>query len=235
MIVARSLIFVALFYLWSAAIAIAMLPLLLAPRRWTMAAVRMWTRGVIGLLRPICGVRVEIRGLEHLASGAALIGAKHQCMFDTMGPLTVFADPCYVMKKELMRIPFYGWYAAKTRMIVVDRAAQAKALRKLVADARERTADERQLVIFPEGTRMAPGTSGPYQPGVAGLYKALGLACTPMATNSGLHWPAHGFIRRPGVIVYEFLEPIPAGMRREPFMATLEARLETASKRLLGE
>jgi 1-acyl-sn-glycerol-3-phosphate acyltransferase len=95
-------------------------------------------------------------------------------------------------------------------------------------------AEDRQLVIFPEGTRMPPGETGKYQPGVAALYRELNLPCTPVATNSGAHWPAHGFIRRPGVIVVEFLEPIPAGLNRALFMRTLEDRIEPASAALLG-
>ncbi|MGI9168717.1 MAG: lysophospholipid acyltransferase family protein, partial [Caulobacteraceae bacterium] len=220
----RSLAFAAVFYPWSTAMAIALLPLLIGPRRWIMRVTGLWAAVVIVLLRWICGVRVEVRGREHLPAGPALIGAKHQCMFDTMAPLAVFADAAYVMKKELMAIPFYGWYARKAGMIVVARQAHAKALRKLVADARRCIADNRQVVIFPEGHRTAPGTSGDYKPGVAALYRDLGLACTPMATNSGVHWPAHGFLRRPGVIVYQFLAPIPAGLHRGAFMRTLHER-----------
>lgn len=235
MTAARSLLFAALFYLWSVAAAIALLPFLLAPRRWMARAMSLWASAVIALLRAICGVRVEFRGRQHLPAGAALIGAKHQCMFDTMAPLSIFADAAYVMKKELLNIPVYGWYARKVGMLVVDRQAHAKALRELVAGARDRIADGRQVVIFPEGHRTAPGARGDYKPGVAALYRDLGLACIPMATNSGVHWPAHGFIRRPGRIVYEFLEPIPAGLRRAEFMRILEARLEAASAALLVE
>jgi 1-acyl-sn-glycerol-3-phosphate acyltransferase len=235
MIVLRSLLFAAAFYLWSAMAGLAMAPLLLAPRRWMVKAMKAWALVVIALVRIICGVRLEVRGRQHLPSGAALIGAKHQCMFDTMAPFTVFADAAYVMKRELMAIPFYGWYSRKAGMIVVDREAHAKALRKLIADARERTQAGRQVVIFPEGHRTPPGTHEDYKPGVAALYRDLGLPCTPLATNSGVHWPAHGFIRRPGLIVYEFLEPIPAGLRRREFMELLEERLEAASSRLLVE
>jgi 1-acyl-sn-glycerol-3-phosphate acyltransferase len=234
-ILARSLLFAAVFYLWSGVLAIAMLPLMLAPRRWLLAATGFWARGVVFLLGPICGIRVEIRGREHMPSGAALIGAKHQCMFDTMGPFAVLADACYVMRKELLKIPVYGLFCTKSEMIVVDRQGGATALRKLVADARQRVAEARQVVIFPEGTRMAPGLTGDYKPGIAALYRDLGLPCTPLATNSGVHWPAHGFIRRPGVIVYEFLPAIPAGLHRAQFMRTLQDRLETASAALLCE
>ncbi len=232
---ARSLLFVAAFYLWSVISALAMTPLLIAPRGLMLGAMKLWGRGVLTLLGPLCAIRVEFRGLEHLPKGAALIAAKHQCMFDTMGPFVVFDDACYVMKKELMRIPFYGWFCAKARMIVVDREAQAKALRKLLTEGEAALAAGRQLVIFPEGTRVAPGETGDYHPGIAALYRAYGGACIPMATNSGAHWPAHGFTRRPGVIVYEFLEPISPGLTRAAFMRTLQDRLEAGSRALLAE
>ncbi len=139
------------------------------------------------------------------------------------------------MKKELLAIPVYGWFCLKAGQIVVDREAQAKALRGLIVAAKEAVAEQRQVVIFPEGHRMAPGETGDYKPGVAALYRGLDLPCIPMATNSGVHWPAHGLLRRPGVIVYEFLEPIPPGLSRAAFMTELETRLETASTALLAE
>jgi 1-acyl-sn-glycerol-3-phosphate acyltransferase len=234
MILIRSLAFAAAFYLWSVVWGLAvMTPLLLAPRRWTLQAMALWAVVVIAMLRAICGVRVEFRGLQHLPTGPALVAAKHQCMFDTMGPLTVFPDACYVMKRELLKIPFYGWYSAKAGMLALDREGGAGALRRLLAEAKALLAEPRQLVIFPEGTRIPAGTKADYQPGVAGLYRELGLPCTPMATNSGVHWPPHGILRRPGLIVYEFLEPIPPGLHRAAFMRELEARIEAASQRLL--
>ena len=235
MIMARSLLYVAVFYAWSTACALVMTPLLLAPRRWMMRAMFVWSSVVILLLRWVCNIRVEFRGLKYLPRGRALVAAKHQCMFDTMAPLAVMPDVAFVMKRELLQIPFYGWFCVKAGMMEVDRQGGSNALRRLIAIARNRLADPRQLVIFPEGTRTPPGKPGPYQPGVAGLYRDLGLPCTPLATNSGVHWPAHGFIRRPGVIVFEFLEPIPAGLHRAVFMRELETRIETASTRLLSE
>jgi 1-acyl-sn-glycerol-3-phosphate acyltransferase len=230
----RSLIFVALFYLCSAAICIVILPLLLAPRAWMLGPVRLWSGTTIALLRLICGVRVEFRGRRHLAAGAALIAAKHQCMLDTIAPNLALADACYVMRDSLLRIPFYGWYSVKQGMIPIDREGHAGALRRMLATAKARIAERRQIVIFPEGTRTAPGTTGAYKPGVAALYRAAAVGCVPLATNSGEHWPAHGLVRRPGLIVYEFLEPIPAGLDRAAFMTTLESRLESTSTALLG-
>jgi 1-acyl-sn-glycerol-3-phosphate acyltransferase len=212
-----------------------MAPLLLAPRPWMMRAMRIWAQVLIAVMRPICGIRVEVRGREHLPMGAALVASKHQCMFDALGTLAIYPDACFVTKRELFSIPFFGWYCRHSGMIDVDRAGRSRALRQLVSDAQDRMREARQLIIFPEGHRMAPGETGDYQPGVAALYRELGLPCTPVATNSGRHWPAHGIIRRPGVIVYQFLEPIPAGLHRAAFMRTLEDRIETASTALLAE
>ncbi len=232
MILLRSLIYSLVFWLWSALAAIMMLPLLLAPRSWMRAAVVAWVASVVVLVRWICGVRLEIRGRQHLPTGPALIAAKHQCMFDTMAPYAELPDACYVMRRTLLSIPFYGWYTRKAGIIAVDREGRAKALRQLLADARQRIAERRQIVIFPEGTRTAPGESVPYKPGIAALYKELDIPCTPLATNSGLYWPAHGFIRRPGLIVYEFLPPIAAGLPRAEFMTVLRETIETASAAL---
>jgi len=147
--------------------------------------------------------------------------------------VTLFDDPTYILKRELMWIPFFGWYAQKARMIVVDRAGHATALRKMVAEAKVRFADGRQLVIFPEGHRGEPGVAGDYKPGIAALYRELDVPVHPVATNAGVHWPAHGFKRKPGTIVYEYLEPIPPGLKRAEFMRILEDRIETASTALL--
>lgn len=235
MILVRSILWMIVFYAWSVLVGLCMVPLLIAPRRWMLSAMTFWARGVNAMIRPVCGIEVDFRGLEHLPKGRVLIAAKHQCMYDTMGPFAVLSDFCYVMKKELMIIPFYGWYSMKAQMIVVDREAHSKALRKLVTDAKARMKDERQIVIFPEGHRHDPGADPDYKPGVAALYRELDVPCVPMATNSGVHWPAHGIRRIPGKIVYEFLEPIPPGLHRKEFMRLLEERTETASRRLLSE
>jgi 1-acyl-sn-glycerol-3-phosphate acyltransferase len=190
---------------------------------------------VTWLLRVICDVRVEIRGRQYLPAGAALIAAKHQCMFDIFGAFAFLPDSCFVARDTLARIPFFGWYMKKSGVITVDRGGHAKALKAMVAAARERLKDDRQIVIFPEGTRGPPGVEGAYKPGVAALYRELGMACTPLALNTGVHWPAHGFLRTPGTIVFEFLEPIPAGLKRGEFMRILQDRIETASTALIAE
>lgn len=233
LLVLRSLVFIVAFYVWSVFAAVIVVPLYIAPYRWMVTALRVWGMGIIFLLRVICDIKVEVRGKKFLPKGAALIAPKHQCMFDVFGQFAWLPNYCFVMKKELVWIPLFGWHALKMKMVVVDRDGHSAALRKLVKDAKDRFKDERQMLIFPEGTRTQPGAAGDYKPGIAALYRELGLPVYPMATNSGVHWPSHGFLRHPGTIVFEYLEPIPPGLKRGEFMRTLEERIETASLKLL--
>lgn len=229
----RSLIFTAWLYLSMAVFAVGLSPALLLPHRFVRGVIKLWAGNVLFGLRWIVGVKVEFRGLDNLPQGAALVASKHQGMLDIVALLAVLPDSCFVMKKELMPLPFFGWFAWKAKMIAVDRAGHAKALKDMTRQARDRLAEGRQIVIFPEGTRNTPGVPGDYKPGVAAIYRDLEGPCWPVATNSGVHWPAHGFRRYPGTVVFEFLEPIPAQLKRGQMMALLESRIETASLALL--
>ena len=231
----RSALFGAWFYLVTTVLAVAFAALLPFPRAAIMGGLRLWARLIVLGLKVFVGVRIEVRGLEHRPTGAALIASKHQGWFDAMGPFTFLPDACFVLKQELLRIPFWGWEAGKAEMIPIDRDAHAQAVRDLVAAARRRLGDGRQVIIFPEGTRRAPGAAPAYKPGVAAIYRELEVPCTPMATNSGVHWPADALPSRPGVIVFEFLAPIPAGLKRAEFMRELQERIEMASDALLAE
>lgn len=218
---------VGLFLVWS--------PTLLVRRSAISVGLRVWARAVLWGLRTIVGVRVEFRGREHAPTGPALVAGKHYSMLDTIVPFLILPDPALVMKGELLSLPLFGWVAAKTRMVPVDREAHATALRRLTEDARDRLADGRQILIFPEGTRVAPGDPPAYKPGVAALYRELGVACTPLATNSGAHWSAKGLRLTPGRVVFELLPPIPPGLKRGEFMRTLQERVETATAALMAE
>ena len=229
---AGSLAFTAWLYLSMAVMATAAAPLLLVSRGRAWGVVRAWVRAVLWGARVLCGVRVEVRGRGHLPPGAALVAAKHQSMLDTIAPLDMLPDPAFVLKRELMRLPFFGWWAAKLDMVPIDRGGGSTTLRAMMHAARDRLADGRQLVIFPEGTRQEPGAPAAYKPGVAGLYRELDAPCIPVATNSGLYWPPHGVLRFPGTVIYEFLPPIPPGLKRASFMAVLEDRIEEASAAL---
>lgn len=210
-------------------------PLLLLPSGVAMAVIRWWAKFVLLGARLIVGIRVEFRGLEHRPEGAALIAGKHMSMLDTIAPFAVLKAPAYVLKKSLMYMPFFGWYAWRTRMVAIKREDAAKALKTMVTACRESLAEGRQILIFPEGTRSDPGDDPVYKPGVAALYRDLETPCHLLATNSGQFWPGHGIDRKPGTVVFEFLPPLPAGMKRGEFMAEIKARLESASARLVAE
>jgi 1-acyl-sn-glycerol-3-phosphate acyltransferase len=234
-VVVRALAFTLWLYGMITVIGLAALPLLLGPRAGVMWLVRRWVALVMWGLKVFAGQTVEFRGLEHRPQGPAIIACKHLGMLDTIVPFLVLPDPCFVLKRELIKLPIYGWFAGKTGMIPVNRGGGSQAVRDLSAAALDRLREERQIVIFPEGTRKPLGAEPHYKGGVAALYRDLGLPCTPMATNSGAYWPAHGFVRRPGVVVFEFLEPIPPGLSRAEFMRRLEVRIENASNALLAE
>jgi 1-acyl-sn-glycerol-3-phosphate acyltransferase len=232
---ARSLLFVAWMYGLMLVMGVLCLPTLLMPRRVPLAAMALWRRLVLWGLKTLCGITFEVRGRRHMPGEGALVAMKHQSMFETIVAWELIPDPAIILKKELVFLPVFGWYALKLRNIVVDRSAHANALRKMLRTASQRVEEGRQVVIFPEGTRVAPGVHVPYKPGVAALYRELDRPCVPVALNSGLYWPAHGVLRRPGRIVFEILPPIPPGLSRRDFMAELEARLEPAAEALLPE
>jgi 1-acyl-sn-glycerol-3-phosphate acyltransferase len=156
-------------------------------------------------------------------------------LWETFAILPLLDDPAMVLKRELSFIPFFGWFIFKFRMIRVERSAGRSALKRMVADAREAARMDRQIVIFPEGTRRPPGAPPAYKPGAAALYLSLRLPCVPVALNSGLYWPRRKFLRYPGTIIMEFLPPIPAGLSREAFSTRLEEVIESASNRLVAE
>ena len=231
----RSLLFNIAFYALTALIGLAALPLLLAPRRWVMQFGRFWARSVLAVLKAIVGLDAEIRGREHLPTGAAIIAMKHQSAWDTLIVPAILDDPAVVLKRELLLIPLYGWFAWRAGSIAIDRRAGAGAVRRMVTAARLAAAAGQPLVIFPEGTRTAPGQHRAYLPGVAALYGALDLAVVPAAVNSGLYWGRRSFLKRPGRIILEFLDPIQAGLPRREMMSELESRIETATAALERE
>jgi 1-acyl-sn-glycerol-3-phosphate acyltransferase len=233
MLVLRSLLFNAAFFGLTALACLAFLPLLAAPRRWSLAVIRLWARAVVALLRGLCGVRLRVEGREHLpAGGPALIAAKHQSAFDTIVWFTLLPDAVYVLKAELFRIPVWGWHARHAGMIGVDRQGGAKALRGMLHEARAAAAEGRQIVIFPEGTRVPPDARAPYQPGVVALAQATGLPVIPAATNSGRVWGRRSFLKRPGEILLRVLPPLPPGLPRAELLPALEARIEAAQAAL---
>ena len=236
MLFLRSLVFNVVFYATLVLWQIAVLPLLLLPRRAFMRSAQIWARFIFTLHHWIVGTKVEVRGREKIPAGGLLIAAKHQSLWETFALLPLFDDFTFVLKRELIWIPVFGWYCRKTRQIEVNRAAGALALTDMNRRAREAVAGEgRQLIIFPEGTRRPAGAPPAYKFGVAHLYETLGVPCLPVALNSGLFWGRREFLRRPGTIVVEILDPIQPGLPRDAFFELLQKRLEATSSRLHAE
>ena len=232
---ARSLLFNLLFYVTTTMFVVIGSPLLFGPRRWAMAALAIHGRFELWLLKMIVGTKLEVRGKEKLPGGACLVAAKHQSAWETFALIPLFRDPALLMKRELFWIPFHGWFSHKFEMIPVDRDKGPSALRRMLREAKKRVADGREIIIFPEGTRRAPGAPPDYKTGVVLLYEALGIPCVPVALNSGLFWPRRSLRRKPGTIVVEFLDPIPPGLPKAEFMSRLTEAIEAASARLLAE
>jgi 1-acyl-sn-glycerol-3-phosphate acyltransferase len=233
--VARSLLFNVVFYINISVRMIVALPTIMLPYSFLLGVLRRYAGSTLWFLRVICGIGVEWRGREKLPEGAYIVACKHQSVWETFALFMVLPDPTYVLKRELMQLPLFGWLATKARMIPIDRGSHAKALTGMLAAARREAARDRQIVIFPEGTRRPPGAKPHYLPGAAFLYADLGLPCVPIALNSGLFWPRHSWLRRPGTVVAEVLDPIPAGLDKREFLTRLQSAIEQATARLVAE
>ncbi len=231
----RSLIFALLFYVSTAIFVIGGSFLLFGPRRYAMMGLKAHAIVSLWLLRCIVGTKMKVRGREKLPPPPYLVACKHQSAWDTFALIPIFDDPALVMKWELSLIPFYGWFSRKFEHVFVKRDRGPAALRQLIRDAQDRAQAGREVLIFPEGTRRAPGAAPDYKPGAVALYEGLDLPCVPVALNSGLYWPRRQMIRYPGTIIVEILDPLPAGLPRAEFRAELQARIEGASMRLIVE
>jgi 1-acyl-sn-glycerol-3-phosphate acyltransferase len=231
----RSLLFYPVLYLNWAIFLLAGSWLLLGPRRWAMAGLAAHGRATVWLLRVICGTKMQVRGQEKLLPGPVIVAAKHQAAWDTFALIPLMKDPALVMKAELLTIPLYGAFCRKFELIPIQRQLGPAALRSMMREARGRAAEGREIVIFPEGTRKELNASPDYKPGILFLYQDLKLPVCPLALNSGAFWPRNSYLRYPGTIVVEFLDPIPPGLPREVFEERLQRAIEDASHRLLVE
>lgn len=229
----RSLVFQVLFYANLVGQLLLYLPVFfILPERRCWWIVKGWARSSLWLLRVVAGTRSAITGQSRLPAGAFIVAAKHQSFWEVIAILPQVDKPTFILKKELMRIPVFGWYARRMGMIPVDRRKRGAVLPSLLAGAERAVQDGRQIVIFPEGTRSAPGAQPNYRPGIHFLYEKLGIPVAPMALNSGLFWPRQAVRRQPGTIRAEFLDPIAPGLGREAFVDCLRERVEARSLEL---
>src|SRR3954471_14164785 len=230
----RSTLFNILYYISLTMLLIAAAPTMLMPRHGILFMAKTWGRTSLWLLRVICGTRVEWRGLEKLPKGGYIVAAKHHSTWETFALVPLFPDPTFIIKREIRWIPVFGWYTLRAEMIPVDRGAGSQALPALVERAKAAMHEGRQIVIFPEGTRRPAGAEPAYRFGVARLYAETGATCVPIALNSGLFWPRRKFLRHPGTVIVEVLDPIPPGLDARTFFDRLQNDIETATARLVA-
>lgn len=231
----RSLLFNICYFAWTVLLGVLALPVLVLPKGAVFALSGVWARGVLCLLAGLVGLRHEIRGRARVPAGPVIYAVKHQSAWETIIFAILIPGFAAVYKRQLAFLPFLGWYMLRADMIPIDRRAGAGALRAMLAQAKNVVGQGRSIVVMPEGTRTAPGSRRRYHPGIAALYRELGLPVVPAALNSGVFWGRRSFVKTPGTIIFEFLEPIEPGLDRRAFMALLEERIETAAERLRRE
>jgi 1-acyl-sn-glycerol-3-phosphate acyltransferase len=232
MILIRSLAFNIFLYVFTALCSVlAMCSAIFWPSRLAMVS-RLWSHGWLRGYRLLCGVTFRVRGAEHVPDGGCIIAMKHQSIWESLAAFAIFRQPIFVLKRELMWIPIFGWVMKRIGCISVKRGAGKSALDSMIRGAHGACARGNQIVIFPEGTRSAPGAPPAYKSGVSHLYKALQIPCVPVALNSGLLWPRRRFLRPPGVITVEILPPIPVGLSRRQMFEQLVRDIEAGCRRL---
>ncbi|MCO6188166.1 1-acyl-sn-glycerol-3-phosphate acyltransferase [Rhizobium sp. L1K21] len=236
MILIRSIAFTIAFYLNLIVQMIIFSPIyFIMPRKKAYFVPKFWARSNRWLFDKIGGTTFEIDGLENLTAEPAIISPKHQSTWDTIAFVPYIEDPIYILKRELLWIPLFGWYAAKQRMIPVDRAARGKSMVAVMERAKEEMASGRQLIIYPEGTRRPPGAEPVYKFGIARLYRDLQLPVIPIIHHGGLFWPRRKLINQPGHFRVKILPAIPPGMDHEVFFEHLVELMERESDALLVE
>lgn len=236
MLAVRSLAFNVAFYLSLIVQMIFWSPFyFLAPRRKAWFVPRFWSRSSMKLMEWIAGTKSRIEGVENLPQGSFILAPKHQSFWDTIAFFPYLSDPVYILKRELTWIPVFGWYLAKVKMIPINRGSRSKALKQALEVAQLRMAENRQLIIYPEGTRRPAGAEPAYKWGIAEIYATLGVPVVPVAHVAGLYWPRRRFLRYPGTIHARFLPPIEPGLDKEAFMERLIRETETACDELLIE
>ncbi len=235
MIFLRSLLFNTIFYLSSVVIGVGAVPVLLGSPGFMRRAGASWSYFVIWMLKTITGTGWQVRGKDRVPDGPVIFAVKHQSAWDTLFFPAYLDEPAMVAKKELRMIPFYGWYAWRAEAVWIDRSSGPKALRTLIRGAKAAIKQGRSIVMFPQGTRTAPGEIRPYQAGIAALYRATKVPVIPVAINSGMYWGKRTFMKYPGSIIVEFLETMSKGLDRGHFLEELATRIDSATSRLEAE
>lgn len=231
----RSLFFNISFFCWAMLASLLFAPFFILSADMVLRAGKPWASVSLWLAERILGITYEVRGEQYISLQPVIYASKHQSAWETIVFLILVKHPAYVLKRELLSIPLWGWYLWRMKMVAIDRAAGASSIKRMVKQAKAAAHAGRSIVIFPEGTRKTPGSTPEYLPGIAALYTMLHMPVVPVALNSGLYWGKNAFFKRPGKIIIEFLPPIAPGLDKAEFSATLEKTIETASQKLLHE
>lgn len=229
----RSLVFTLQIYAMMVLMAVFFTPWAVVDRRGAFAAVHAWCRYVRWSAAWMLGLRSEVRG--EIPTGEVMIAAKHQSFFDIIILVSALPRPKFIMKKELRWAPILGWYALRIGCVPVDRGKRGQAIAAMMERVRSGRQEPGQLIIYPQGTRVAAGATRDYKIGTGLLYREMGVDCVPVACNVGVFWPRRAIYRAPGLAVVEFLPAIPPGMELRPFMARLEQVIESRSNALMAE
>jgi 1-acyl-sn-glycerol-3-phosphate acyltransferase len=231
----RSIAFNIAFFAWAFISAIMFIPFFVISSRASLNAGKPWADFSLLLARIFCGIKYEVRGRENIQNTPVIYASKHQSAWDTIIFLNLFPNVAYVLKKELLRLPFWGWYLWRMKMIAIDRSAGSSSIKQIIRDGKAALAEGRPIVIFPEGTRKKLGETPDYQSGITALYSSLATTVVPVALNSGVYWGKNAFFKTPGTIIIEFLPPIPPGLTKKEFIERLQNDIETASNNLINE
>ncbi|WP_420012731.1 lysophospholipid acyltransferase family protein [Tateyamaria sp.] len=229
----RSYLFILQMYVMMLVYGLAYLPYALLSKDGARACCKAYSRYVFWTMRWMVGIRAEVRG--EVPEGEVLIAAKHQSFLDIMMIFTALPSAKFIMKRDILWTPIIGFYAKRLDCVPVERGKRGAAIGKMVRDVEAGLVDPGQLIIYSQGTRVAPGVKVPYKVGTAVLYEQLGQACVPVATNVGVFWPRKGMWRKPGLAVVEFMPSIAPGMERDAFLAHLEETVEARSDALMRE
>ncbi|OBY28836.1 lysophospholipid acyltransferase family protein [Leisingera sp. JC1] len=229
----RSLVFITQMYLAMLVLGIVFAPWAMVSPKGARTACKTYARWSLWTARWMVGIRSEVRG--QVPEGEVIVAAKHQSFLDILIIFNAVPSARFIMKKELMWTPVIGVYAKRLGCVPVNRGKRGAAIAKMVKDVAKESTEPGQLIIYSQGTRVAPGARKPYKIGTAVLYDGLNQPCVPAATNVGVFWPRTGIYRKPGLAVVEFLEPMQPGLARDEFMAQLEERVESRSDALMRE
>ena len=229
----RSLLFNFFYVLWTLFVCIVFLPVIFLPQKLILLVVgQIWARGLYFFLRLCCNLKLDLKGIKNIPKTPAIFASKHQSALETFMFHLLINKPVFVLKKELLNLPFFGFYLKRMGMIAIDRDGGIKSLKLLLKQVQEKIKQGYSIVIFPEGTRTLPGQNVEYNPGIIALYNLKVAPVIPVALNTGVYWPKNSFLKKPGKFTIEFLEPSLEGLEKQEFLDQLKERIETKSAAL---